>query len=218
MRDGRDAESASQNEKIQKKIFHHHISRSFEEVAMMNSFIRITALLLSLLNAANGFHIVLAGGTGQVGRELSSKLVSDGHDVTILCRNAFLAAAPSRVSSDFGWLGQSFLNKYPGIKLRDWDGGEEKMCIFFYFYLQFCENCASDPPKLYCMYVGDLLDIVGQDWVGWQDDTLAKADCVVNLCGGFTQQREMATERIVRESLRCNPTALQITVAPIDEE
>jgi len=153
----------------------------------MNSFIRITALLLSLLSAANGFHIVLAGGTGQVGRELSSKLAIDGHDVTILCRNAFLAAAPSRVSSDFGWLGQSFLNKYPGIKLRDWDGG-------------------------------DLLDIVGQDWVGWQGDTLAKANCVVNLCGGFTQQREMATERIVRESLRCNPTALQITVAPLDEE
>jgi len=153
----------------------------------MNCFTRITALLLASLNAANGFHIVLAGGTGKVGRDLSSKLVQDGHDVTILCRNAFLAAAPSKVSSDFGWLGQSFLEKYPGIKLRDWDGG-------------------------------DLLDIVGQDWVGWQDDTLSKADCVVNLCGGFTQQREMATERIVRESLRCNPTALQITVAPKDEE
>ena len=66
--------------------------------------------------------------------------------------------------------------------------------------------------------IGDLLDIVGQDWIGWQDDTLSKADCVVNLCGGFTQQREMATERLVRESLRCNPTALQITVAPKDEE
>ncbi|KAL7457763.1 hypothetical protein ACHAWC_009291 [Mediolabrus comicus] len=90
-------------------------------------------LLLSLLNGANGFHIVLAGGTGQIGRELSSKLVSDGHEITILCRNAFLAAAPSRVSSDF-------------------------------------------------------------------------------------EQREMATERIVREALRVNPTALQITVAPLDEE
>ena len=28
----------------------------------------------------------------------------------------------------------------------------------------------------------------------------------------------MATERIVREALRVNPTALQITVAPLDEE
>ena len=90
---------------------------------MMNSLIRITALLLTSLSAANGFHIVLAGGTGKVGRELSSKLVEDGHDVTILCRNAFLAGAPSRVSSDFGWLGKSFLEKYPGVKLRDWDGG-----------------------------------------------------------------------------------------------
>lgn len=90
---------------------------------MMNSFVRITALLLTSLSAANGFHIVLAGGTGKVGRELSSKLVEDGHDVTILCRNAFLAGAPSRVSSDFGWLGKSFLEKYPGVKLRDWDGG-----------------------------------------------------------------------------------------------
>ena len=90
---------------------------------MMNSFVRITALLLTSLSAANGFHIVLAGGTGKVGKELSSKLVEDGHDVTILCRNAFLAGAPSRVSSDFGWLGKSFLEKYPGVKLRDWDGG-----------------------------------------------------------------------------------------------
>lgn len=65
---------------------------------------------------------------------------------------------------------------------------------------------------------GDLLDIVGQDWVGWQDDTLAKANVVVNLVGGFTQQREMATERIVVESLRVNPSALQITVGPKDEE
>ena len=156
---------------------------------MISKLVPITALLLmlSLLNGANGFHIVLVGGTGQIGRELSSKLVSDGHDVTILCRNAFLAAAPSRVSSDFGWLGKTFLEKYPGIKLRDWDGG-------------------------------DLLDIVGSDWIGWQDDTLAKADCVVNLCGIFTEQREMATERIVREALRVNPTALQITVAPLDDE
>ena len=84
----------------------------------------ITSLLLSFVGASSGFNILLAGGTGPVGRELSSKLVQDGHDVTILCRNAFLAAAPSRVSSDFGWLGQSFLENNPGIKLRDWDGGK----------------------------------------------------------------------------------------------
>ena len=36
---------------------------------------------------------------------------------------------------------------------------------------------------------GDLLDIVGQDWLGWQDDALAGADAVVNLVGGYTEQR-----------------------------
>lgn len=130
---------------------------------------------------------MVPGGTGIFGATLSSALANDGHDVTILCRNAFLAGAPTRVSSDFGWLGQGFLEKHPGIKLRDWDGG-------------------------------DLLDIVGQDWLGWQDDTLVKADAIVNLVGGYTQQREMAAERIVRESLRVNPTALQITVSPMDDE
>ncbi|KAL3826752.1 hypothetical protein ACHAXA_009361 [Cyclostephanos tholiformis] len=135
----------------------------------------------------HGFNIVLAGGTGKVGAALSSALANDGHDVTILCRNAFLAAAPNRVSGDFGWLGRVFLERHPGVKLRDWDGG-------------------------------DLLDIVGRDFLGWQEDALVGADAVVNLVGGFTRQREMAAERIVRESLRVNPTALQITVSPRDDE
>lgn len=151
-------------------------------------------VLINILAAAifhsplvHGFNIVLAGGTGTIGATLSSALANDGHDVTILCRNAFLAAAPGRASSDFGWLGEGFLKKHPGIKLRDWDGG-------------------------------DLLDIVGQDFLGWQEDTLARADAVVNLVGGYTQQREMATERIVRESLRVNPAALQIAVGPREDE
>ena len=59
---------------------------------------------------------------------------------------------------------------------------------------------------------------MGKDWLGWQEDTLSKADVVVNLVGGFTQQREMAAERIVRESSRVNPMALQITVGPKEEE
>jgi uncharacterized protein YbjT (DUF2867 family) len=117
-------------------------------------------LLILCSHTVGAFNIVLAGGTGDVGRALSSSLINDGHDVTILCRNAFLAAAPARVTEEFGWLGKSFLDKHPAIKLRDWDGG-------------------------------DLLDIVGQDWIGWQEDTLAKADAVVNLVGGFAQQREM---------------------------
>jgi hypothetical protein len=65
---------------------------------------------------------------------------------------------------------------------------------------------------------GDLLDIVGQDWVGWQDDTLKSADVIINLVGGYTEQRTMATERLVRESYRVNPAALQITVTPTEED
>mmetsp|Transcript_28069 Transcript_28069/g.39458 ORF Transcript_28069/g.39458 Transcript_28069/m.39458 type:complete len:213 (+) Transcript_28069:129-767(+) len=65
---------------------------------------------------------------------------------------------------------------------------------------------------------GDLLDIVGCDWMGWQEDTLKKADVVVNLVGGYTEQRTMATERIVRESLTVNPSALQIAVSPREED
>jgi NAD(P)-dependent dehydrogenase (short-subunit alcohol dehydrogenase family) len=147
----------------------------------------IHLMLMLCSHTAIAFNIVLAGGTGEMGRALSSSLVNDGHDVTILCRNAFLAAAPARVTEEFGWLGKSFLSKHPTIRLRDWDGG-------------------------------DLLDIVGQDWIGWQEDTLAKADAVVNLVGGFTQQREMATERIIRESYRVNPNVLQISVGPRDDE
>ena len=66
--------------------------------------------------------------------------------------------------------------------------------------------------------LSDLLDIVGQDWMGWQDDALPHADALINLCGGFTEQRVLATERLVVESLRLNPTALQIAVSPKDDE
>jgi len=44
--------------------------------------------------------------------------------------------------------------------------------------------------------------------MGWQEDALTNANAVVNLVGGYTNQREMAAERIVRESLRVNPSAL----------
>jgi hypothetical protein len=138
-----------------------------------------TTLLVSALN------IVLPGGSGDVGKLLASKLPQ--HEITILCRNAFLAAAPNRVTEDFGWVGKGYLEAHPHVKLRDWDGG-------------------------------DLLDIVGCDWMGWQEDTLAKADIVVNLVGGYTEQRLMATERLVREGLRVNPDVLQVTVSPAEEE
>lgn len=146
------------------------------------TFVVIAASLLATTEALN---IVLAGGTGEIGRLLAPKLRE--HDVTVLTRNAFLAASPARVTEQFGWLGKSFLDKNRHVKLRDWDGG-------------------------------DLLDIVGCDWMGWQDDALAKADLVIHLVGGYTEQRTMACERLVRESYRVNPKAWQVTVSPSEDD
>lgn len=140
---------------------------------------------LFLLYKAQALNIVLAGGSGKVGKRIIPMLAN--HDVTVLSRNAFLASAPARVTEVFGYLGQSFLNKNQHVKLRDWDGG-------------------------------DLLDIVGKDWVGWQEDALEPADVVVHLVGGFTEQRTKAAERLVRESFRVNPNALHITVNPVEED
>lgn len=150
--------------------------------------VRLLLLLLVLLLTQGGhaWNIVLPGGTGPVGATLAAKYLSD-HDVTILARNAFLAATPSRVTKDYGWVGAGYLKQNPHVRLRDWDGG-------------------------------DLLDIVGQDWVGWQEDALRDAHVVVHLTGGgFTEQRVLACERLVRESLRVNPRALHVTVNPTNE-
>jgi hypothetical protein len=133
----------------------------------------------------DALNVILAGGTGPVGQGVASKL--GNHDVTILTRNAFLAATPNRVTEQFGWVGERFLSRFLHVRLRDWDGG-------------------------------DLLDIVGNQWIGWQDDTLAKADVVVHLVGGFTEQRVMACERLVRESLSVNRDALHITVCPSEKD
>lgn len=149
---------------------------------MRTTFYIFGILITAKVSALN---VVLPGGTGPLGQALASRLVE--HDVTILCRNAFLAAAPNRVTHDFGWVGIGYLKKHPHVSLRDWDGG-------------------------------DLLDIVGSDWVGWQDDTLAKADVVINLVGGFTEQRVMACERLVRESASFNTDALHVTVSPTKED
>lgn len=145
----------------------------------------IATLLISFLTQTLCLQIVLAGGTGVIGKGIASRMPHA--DVIILTRNAFLARTPNRVTEQFGWVGQKFLSKNRHVRLRDWDGG-------------------------------DLLDIVGQDWIGWQDDALKGADVVVHLVGGFTQQRVQACERLVRESLSTNPEALQITVNPLEQD
>jgi hypothetical protein len=150
------------------------------------SWLLVLFLLLCTTNDnVQALRIVLAGGTGRLGRNVAATL--QDHTVTILSRNAFLASTPTRVTEQFGWLGYYFLEENPHVALRDWDGG-------------------------------DLTDIVGCDFLGWQDETLPLADVVVNLVGGYTKQREMATERLVRESIRLNPMALQITVSPKVED
>lgn len=171
-------------------------------MAPLNAFALRAAFLVVLASKASlssALNVVLVGGTGPLGQAVAHSLTTttpsenvaannqlkqQHHEVTILTRNAFLAATPSRVSSDFGWVGRAFLDRHPDVRLRDWDGG-------------------------------DLLDIVGQDWVGWQEDALRGADVVVHLVGGFTNQRVMAAERVVRESLAACPDALQVTVGPL---
>jgi hypothetical protein len=169
-------------------------------VVVQRAILGVVALSCRMVSVhAAAWSIVLAGGTGPVGQMVASKLAAavvaddDDHhhqqyDVTILARNAFLAATPSRVTQDYGWVGARFLaQNRPHVRLRDWDGG-------------------------------DLLDIVGRDWMGWQQDTLSSADVVVHLTGGgFTQQRVMACERLVRESLLFNAKALHVTVNPTNE-
>jgi hypothetical protein len=164
-------------------------------VSMATFVLRAALLAASTASLSSALNVVLVGGTGPLGQAVAHSLTTPSptssttaaalhEEVTILTRNAFLAATPSRVSSDFGWVGQAFLKRHPDVRLRDWDGG-------------------------------DLLDIVGQDWVGWQEDALRGADVVVHLVGGFTQQRVMAAERVVRESLVQCPDALQVTVGPL---
>ena len=149
------------------------------------SIVYTVASLCLTSSVASALNVVIAGGTGTVGRALIPKL--DDHDVTVLTRNAFLASAPTRVTEVFGYLGETFLKRHPNVRIRDWDGG-------------------------------DLTDIVGQDWLGWQEDALKPADVLVYLVGGYTEQRTMATERLVRESLRMNSNVKHVTVNPVEED
>lgn len=151
------------------------------------TFAWLTLLLFCALgDTTHALSIVVAGGTGAVGKALLPRLSE--HQVVVLGRNAFLAATPSRVSEQYGHLGQRFLAQNPHVRLRTYDAG-------------------------------DLLDIVGDDWLGWQDDCLKDADVVVHLTGGWTTQRIMACERLVRESYAVNKgQALHVTVNPTEED
>ena len=78
--------------------------------------------------------MVIAGGTGKVGNLLGSMLHEKNHKTSVLCRNAFLASAPARVSGDFGWLGEGYLRKHPSVQLRDWvsyESASEDDVIYF---------------------------------------------------------------------------------------
>ena len=59
---------------------------------------------------------------------------------------------------------------------------------------------------------------VGKDWIGWSEDVLTNADVIVHMVGGYTEQRTMAAERLVQESLRLKSQALHITVNPVEED
>jgi hypothetical protein len=165
-------------------LFSSKMRNSFLSSSSTTQWLRVLFLVVAVFHKAQAFTVVLAGGTGALGQSVAAKL--ETCDVVMLTRNAFLAAAPNRVTEQFGWVGSSYLKRFPHVQLRDWDGG-------------------------------DLLDIVGQDWVGWQEDALKSADVVVHLAGGYTEQRTMACERLVRESLQCNRNALHVTVSPTEE-
>lgn len=83
-------------------------------------FVAMLILVLVATTGVGALNVVLAGGTGPVGRALAPRLKE--HHVTVLARNAFLAAAPNRVTEQFGYFGKALLERNPHVALRDWDG------------------------------------------------------------------------------------------------
>lgn len=162
--------------------------QGFLRVTATSIIIRFLVLSQQSVGVAHAFTVVLAGGTGPVGQAVATQLDETADEVILLTRNSFLASAPNRVTEEFGFVGKGYLEKY-----------------------------AAQGVRLLDWDGGDLLDIVGQDWIGWQQDALEKADVVVHLVGGYTQQRTMACERLVRESFQFNKDALQVTVSPTEE-
>jgi hypothetical protein len=146
-------------------------------------------LLHTSCRTALAFHVVLAGGTGPVGQAVATKLGRDtGIDAVTILTR------------------NSFLASTPNRVTEQfgWVG---------------TSFLAKNPKvKLRDWDGGDLLDIVGQDWIGWQVDCLKSADVVVHLVGGFTPQRVLACERLVRETLVYRSNALHVSVSPVEQD
>ena len=114
--------------------------------------------------------------------------------MTILCRNAYLAVSPSRVSEDFGWVGERRVQEWDAqgfgekITFRDWTGGDE-------------------------------LDSVSDRWVGWED-SLKNVDAVVFAVGDLGKRGRTrpvdAIARAAREAGEAMPRRF-VHLAPVDE-
>lgn len=155
---------------------------------MQTKLLEIVILLLSITPSLHAFKVVIAGGTGRLGPRVASEL-RKAADAEVMMLSR-----------------NAFLATAPNRVTE----------VFGFVGESFLD--ANPHVSVRDWDGGDLTDIVGCDWMGWQEDALQNADVVLNLVGGYTQQREMATERLVRESLRLNPQALQITVSPNEED
>ena len=154
----------------------------------------LAALALLATQRTTALKLVFAGGTGGLGSALAERCAKQGHSVTILCRNAYLAVSPSRVSEDFGWVGERRVQEWDAqgfgkkITFRDWTGGDE-------------------------------LDSVSDRWVGWED-SLKNVDAVVFTVGDLGKRGRTrpvdAIARAAREAEEAMPRRF-VHLAPVDD-
>ena len=154
----------------------------------------LAALALLATQRTTALKLVFAGGTGGLGSALAERCAKQGHSVTILCRNAYLAVSPSRVSEDFGWVGERRVQEWDAqgfgkkITFRDWTGGDE-------------------------------LDSVSDRWVGWED-SLKNVDAVVFTVGDLGKRGRTrpvdAIARAAREAGEAMPRRF-VHLAPVDD-
>mmetsp|Transcript_7488 Transcript_7488/g.23547 ORF Transcript_7488/g.23547 Transcript_7488/m.23547 type:complete len:272 (+) Transcript_7488:1426-2241(+) len=156
--------------------------------------LRLVVVSLLCAAPAAALKLVFAGATGGIGSAVAERCAREGHDVTILCRNAYLAVTPSRVSEDFGWVGEARAARWAEegfgqrITFRDWTGGDE-------------------------------LDSVSDRWVGWED-SLVGADAVVFAVGDLGRDgRQRPVEALARAAREADEAApsYYVHLAPVDE-